>query len=252
MHPLHSSQKKTVGIQHSRVSIDEISMRQGKGSLVTVVSDIEGGNLIEMIDSHRQPDIIEALIKQPFEVREQVEEVSIDMWGGFPKVIEQVFPNAKIVIDRFHVMKAVNKDLNKLRRAVGITDRGSKYLLLSNRSNLNVEQIQRLAVTLKKSECLRIAYEMKEEFRQIYETHMPVKIAQVKFKDWLNYAPIFFKEATLTIFNHFEGICNYFVNRTTSGVMEGINNRIKLIMRQGYGFSNFDNFRERVLACFSD
>jgi hypothetical protein len=69
MHPLHSSQKKTVGIQHSRVSIDEISLRQGKGSLVTVVSDIEGGNLIEMIDSHPQPDIIEALIKQPFEVR---------------------------------------------------------------------------------------------------------------------------------------------------------------------------------------
>jgi transposase len=66
---VHSSQKKTVGIQHSRVSIDEISMRKGKGSLVTVVSDIEGGNLIEMIDSHRQQDIIEALIKQPFEVR---------------------------------------------------------------------------------------------------------------------------------------------------------------------------------------
>jgi transposase len=122
-------------------------MRQVKGSLVTVVSDIEGGNLIEMIDSHRQQDIIEVLIKQPFEVREQVEEVSIDMWGGFPKVIKQVFPNAKIVIDRFHVMKAVNKDLNKLRRAAGITDRGSKYLLLSNRSNLNYEQIQRLSVT---------------------------------------------------------------------------------------------------------
>ncbi|WP_242722923.1 transposase [Microcoleus vaginatus] len=79
-------------------------MRQGKESLVTVLSDIEGGNLIEMIDSHRQQDIIEVLIKQPFEVREQVEEVSIDMWGGFPKVIKQVFPNAKIVIDRFHIM----------------------------------------------------------------------------------------------------------------------------------------------------
>jgi len=113
------------------VSIDEITMRQGKESLVTVVSDIEGGNLIEMIDSHRQQDIIEVLIKQPFEVREQVEEVSIDMWGGFPKVIKQVFPNAKIVSDRFHVMKAVNKDLNKLRRAAGITDRGSKYLGLA-------------------------------------------------------------------------------------------------------------------------
>ena len=134
-----------------RVSIDEISMRKGKGSLVTVVTDIEGGNLIEMIDSHRQQDIIEVLSRQPVEVREQVEEVSVDMWGGFPKVIEEVFPNAQVVIDRFHVMKVVNQDLNKLRRARGITDRGSKYLLLSNRSNLNLEQILRLEMTLKKS-----------------------------------------------------------------------------------------------------
>jgi transposase len=71
-------------------------------------------------------------------VREQVEEVSVDMWGGFPKVIEQVWTNAQVVIDRFHVMKVVNQDLNKLRRARGITDRSSKYLLLSNRSNLNL------------------------------------------------------------------------------------------------------------------
>ena len=84
-------------------------------------------------------------------MREQVEEVSVDMWGGFPKVIEQVWTNAQVVIDRFHVMKVVNQDLNKLRRARGITDRGSKYLLLSNRSNLNLQQILRLEMTLKKS-----------------------------------------------------------------------------------------------------
>jgi transposase len=60
-------------------------MRKGKGSWVTVVSDIEGGNLIEMIDSHRQQELVKILIQQPFEVREQVEEVSVDMWGGFPK-----------------------------------------------------------------------------------------------------------------------------------------------------------------------
>jgi transposase len=149
-------------------------MRQGKGSFVTVVSDIEGGNLIEMIDSHRQQDIVEVLMRQPLEVREKVEEVSVDMWAGFPKVIEQVFPNAKLVIDRFYVMKAVNKDLNKLRRGIGITDRGSKYLLLSNRVNLEQEQIEKLEIVLKKSECLRIAYEMKEEFREIYETNMTV------------------------------------------------------------------------------
>ena len=139
-----------------------------------------------------------------------------------------------------------------MRRGIGITDRGSKYLLLSNRINLELAQIEKLEIILKKSECLRIAYEMKEEFREIYETNMSVKIAEIEFKDWLNYAQIFFQESASTIVNHFEGICNYFLNRTTSGVMEGINNRIKLIMRQGYGFSNFDNFRERILACFSN
>ena len=87
-------------------------MRKGQGNLVTVVSDISEGNLIEMIDSHRCEEIIEVLMKQVIEVREQVEEVSIDMWGGSPKVIKKVFPNAEIIIDRFHVMKVVNWSLD--------------------------------------------------------------------------------------------------------------------------------------------
>jgi transposase len=53
-----------------RISIDEISMRKGQGNLVTVVSDISEGNLIEMIDSHRCEEIIEVLMTQPIEVRD--------------------------------------------------------------------------------------------------------------------------------------------------------------------------------------
>jgi len=72
-------------------------MRKGQGKLVTVVSDISEGNLIEMIDSHCCEEIIEVFMTQPIEVRQQVEEVSVDMWGGFPKVIKQVFPNAQVI-----------------------------------------------------------------------------------------------------------------------------------------------------------
>ncbi len=248
----NKNKKKRIGNRLNEFVKGEISMRKGQGNFVTVVGDISEGNLIEMIDSHRSEEIIEVLMQQRIEVREQVEEVSVDMWGGFPKVIKKVFPNAKIIIDRFHVMKVVNKDLNKLRRAAGITDRQSKYLLLSNRINLNPLQIDKLEMALGKSECLRIAYEMKEKFREIYETNLTVKQGQKRIQEWLNHAQVFFRESASTIENHFEGICNYFLNRTTSGVMEGINNRIKLIMRQGYGFSNFNNFRNRVLACFSD
>lgn len=49
--------------------------------------------------------------------------------------------------------------------------------------------------------------------------------------------------------NYLDEICNYFINGTTSGVMEGLNNKIKLILRQSYGFKNFDLMREKLLAC---
>jgi transposase len=82
---------------------------------VTVVSDIDKSSLLEVIDSHKSDEIIEVLKKQPQEIRENIKEVSVDMWGGFQKVIKEVFPNALIVIERFPVMKLVNKALNKIR-----------------------------------------------------------------------------------------------------------------------------------------
>lgn len=99
---------------------------------------------------------------------------------------------------------------------------------------------------------MRIAYELKEEFREIYETSQTVSAGLNRMKKWLVQAQVFYPKAAQTIRNHLEGICNYFISRTTSGVMEGINNKAKLIMRQGYGFTDFDNFRERLLASFSD
>ena len=73
-----------------KVGIDEISKRKGHKNFVKVVGDLEKGELIEVIDSHQKDEIIEALMGKPLEVREAVEEVSVDMWGGFPKVIEKV------------------------------------------------------------------------------------------------------------------------------------------------------------------
>lgn len=46
-------------------------------------------------------------------------------------------------------------------------------------------------------------------------------------------------------------ICNYFIKKTTSGVMEGLNNKIKLIIRQSYGFRNLDSLKVKLFACFN-
>ena len=180
-----------------------------------------------------------------------MQEVSVNMWGGYPKVIEEMFPNATIVFDRFHVIQRVNGDLNKIRIDEGITDRGSKFILLKNLEDLSDEQEEKLNVILCRSETLKEAYLLKEELREIYETYYDVEEGMSAIEAWLIKAQKLYQEATQTIRSHLQGICNYFISRATSGVMEGINNRIKLIKRQAYGFVNFDNFRSRLLAAFS-
>lgn len=234
------------------MSIDEVSQRKGRGKFVTVVSDIEKGKLLEVIDSHQQEEIIEILKAQPVEMREKVEEVSVDMWGGFPKVITEVFPNAVLVYDRFHVMKPVNEELNKIRKQSGVSIKGSRFILLKNAQDLKDEEQEKLQLILKGSQRLRLAYTLKEEFRQIFETRQEPVEAQKQLLQWLQKARAVYCDVLVTIREHLDGICNYFLSRTTSGVMEGINNKIKLIKRQAYGFINFDNFRSRLLACFFD
>ena len=192
------------------------------------------------------------LKQQPLESREQVKEVSVDMWGGFPKVVQSVFPNALLVFDRFHVMQPVNEELNKVRKQVKMTRKGSKFILLKNGVDLMESERVKLEMILSHSKRLKLAYELKEEFREIFETCRSVAEGREQFVKWLKKARSIYCDVITTIRNHLDGICNYFLSRTTSGVMEGINNRIKLIKRQGYGFVNFDNFRARLLACFSD
>jgi len=244
-----------------RLCIDEISKRKGHDNFVTVVGDIEGGGLLEVIDSHKQEEIIEVLRQQPVAVREQVKEVSVDMWGGFAKVVQELFRNARLVFDRFHVMEYVNKDLDKVRKQVEGKEakrgknaqkiKGSKFILLKNNVDLRDDEREQLELIISQSKRLGLAYALKEEFRRIYETDQTPEMAKQQILAWLEKASSVYCESLITIREHIDGICNYIISRTTSGMMEGMNNKLKLIKRQAYGFINFDNFRTRLLACCS-
>jgi len=246
-----AKKKDWQGVKH--LGMDEIAKRKGHQNFVTVLGDIEKGELIEVIDSHQQDKIIEVLMEKELEVREGVEQVSVDMWGGFPKVIEKVFPNAVIVTDRFHVMKALNEELNKIRKQtkLNVKIKGEKWLLLKNKEDLKEEELEKLELVLKQSARLRKAYEYKESFRERYEKVNDKEEGRLKFTEWLENAKSIYTDVISTIRRNLDSICNYFLSRTTNGAMEGINNRLKLIKRQAYGFMNFDNMRNRFLACFS-
>lgn len=191
-------------------------------------------------------------VQQPIEVREQVSEVSVDMWGGFPKVILEVWTNAMVVYDRFHVMKYVNEELNKILRQSKIKGKGSRFIVLRNGVDLKEEERIKLATVLSQSKRVKLAYELKEQFREIFASDHSVEEGKQSLLEWIKKAQPIYSDTLTMLRNHIDGICNYFVNRTTSGVMEGINNRLKVIKRQAYGFVNFDNFRVRLLACFGN
>ena len=106
-----------------------------------------------------------------------------------------------------------------------------------------------VVAVLSLSPSLRIAHELKEELIAIYNSDITSCGGMRKLKKWLMSARVMFGSAAHTLDSHLAEICNYFNNRTTSGVTEGINTRIKLIIRQSYGFKNFALMKEKLLAC---
>jgi transposase len=88
--------------------------------------------------------------------------------------------------------------------------------------------------------------------RRIFESHATKDLAQKRLDKWRQIAEQeqLFPEFCKTLSNWTDRITNYFHQRTTSGIVEGINNKIKLIKRRAFGFRNFEHFRIRVMAAF--
>jgi transposase len=90
-------------------------------------------------------------------------------------------------------------------------------------------------------------YQIKEKIREIFESQISRDEAFDKFLEWTESSYQYFPKSCQTISRWIEEIISYFDNRTTQGVVEGINQKIKLIKRRAYGLTNFDNFQRRIL-----
>jgi transposase len=90
---------------------------------------------------------------------------------------------------------------------------------------------------------------LKEELISIYESDITALGGIRQIKKWLISAKVLLGSAADSVDPPLTEIANYFHHRTTSGVTEGINTRIKLILRQSYGCRSFDAMKEKLLAC---
>ena len=190
---------------------------------------------------------------------ERVKGIAMDMHEPFRQAAQMCLPQAKVVVDKFHFIRHVNKAMDKVRsRLQGGNRRGkrrdlfrSRYTLLKGAERLSDWEKERLNRLFYCYPELKKAWVLKENFRAWYRETDRVR-AEEKLESLeqtiANSALPEFKELLHTLTNWGEEILNYFDYRITNGFVEGKNNRIKTIKRMAYGYRNMDNFRLRILA----
>ncbi|OWY64262.1 ISL3 family transposase [cyanobacterium TDX16] len=256
--------------QLKRLGIDEIALVKGKGNYCAVLIDLDTSKLMAILNGRTQEVIKRTLSGWGLDVLSQIEEVSIDLWQGYKNLVIELMPSAQVVADRFHVMTQINRELDiqrkiEKRRLEKLTKnpnlvakkavhekilaglKKSKYPLLKNEDNLNQSQLSQLIQVKDVSPILKAMHELKEKIRKIFNSSNDWYTGVFKLGMWVTTAKKYFPKSSNTIIHWFDEIIAYFDNRTTSDAVEGINNKLKLIKRSGYGFRNFENFRIRCL-----
>ena len=243
------------------IGIDEIAMHKGHKDFMVVITDITNKRVIDVLKDRKKAALENYMTRWSEEFKKGIKFVAIDLWGPYRSVVESILPNAKSVADRFHVMQNINKALDNCRKQAKRESEaqeiweGAKYVVLKNREDLTEEQEEILTKVLRASESLRACYEFKESFRSIFNDSINREMASEKLCTWvldiLRQEITRYYEFVGTILNWEENILNYFEDWVNSGFVEGINNKIKLIKRKAFGFMNFENFRIKIIDCFS-
>ena len=210
---------------------------------------------------NRSVSTLQAYIKS-FPNRDEVEYIIMDMNRGYRDIARSFFPNAKLVIDRFHVVRYATNALDEVRRRIQkhLLPETRKYfkrsrrLLLSHQNKLSAEDRMVLNRMLGFSEDLARAYALKEAFYTMMDAKSS-EAASLLLKKWLNADSILkipeFKACSRMLRNWKPYILNMFDVPYSNGFTEGCNNAIKTLKRVAFGFRNFQHFRTRILLASS-
>jgi transposase len=227
------------------LAVDEFHVGR-KGRFMTVVIDLESGHIL-WVAKGRGADALRPFLRRVRLARAKIEAVACDMSAAYWSAILQGLPKACIVFDHFHVIKLANDKLDDLRRALQREAdilgkrylKGKRYLLLMGAENLPEGQAAALAEALRFNEPLLIAYYLKEELRELWS--QPTAQAMRRFLEgWCQQALASgitqMISLAKTLRAHAEGILNYFRHPISTGKLEGINNKIKVLKRKAYGY----------------
>jgi transposase len=241
----------------SILAIDEIALGKGQQGYMTVVLDHQTGRVVWMGEGRSMETLDAFFGGMTSDQRKAIQAVALDMWEPYINRVQYYCPQAKIVFDFFHVVKAYGEvidqvrrdEQNKADRSRGKVLKGSRYLLLSNRRNLRPDQRVRLRELLELNERLNSVYVLKDQLKCLYRYRYRA-CAKKALDLWCELASEVdhpkmrrFIER-LRFFEY--GILNHCQYAISTGKLEGVNNKIKVIKRKAYGFHDPRYFALKV------
>jgi transposase len=244
------------------IGIDEVSIKKRHNYRI-VVSDLERRRPIWFGGEDRSEKSMDMFYDWlgPQKSR-QIRLAVMDMWKAFRKSTLKNAPQAKILFDKFHVLRHLSDALDKVRkseyaRLTGKDRRfvkGQKYTLLSRRENLTREGRRSLKLLLNANKRLNKAYILKESFGQLWSYNREGWARRFfdNWRDalkWQRLKP--YEKFAKMIERHWDGIAAYCQpeNKVALGYVEGFNNKIRVIQRRAYGLRDEEYLRLKVLTC---
>ena len=247
--------RSTENVQH--VGLDEKSFGKGH-DYVTVLTDIEGGRVLEVAEDRTQEAAEKVLQSLPETQRERITAAAMDMWKPYMSAAASQLPRAEVVHDKFHISRMLNEALDQVRRQENKTlvsggDKrlvGSKQLWLFKPANLSRKRKKELKALKDQDLKTSRAWALKENFRHFWE-YTYTSSASEFFQGWHGWAvrsqlkPVI--KVAKTLRRHLDGLLSYFRHRITNAAAEGFNSRIQAIKSAARGFRDFQNYRTRIL-----
>ena len=253
------------------LGLDEISLKKGYKDYVTLITSKTANEIkiIAVLKGREKADVKYFLESIPKNLHKTIFAVCSDMYDGFINAAKEVFgENIPVIADRYHVSKLYRKCLISVR----------KKELKKLKTSMTKEEYQELkpAISLlcKRKEC-EITEEEKEQLKplfiaapkiaeiynfclkltSVYNKHSSVEEASNSIDAWILEVEgsklTCFKDFIKTLKKYKKEICNYFINRNSSGFVEGFNNKAKVLKRRCYGITNLKHLFQRLSLDFS-
>ena len=251
------------------LSFDEFkSVKTADGAMSFHMCDGITGQTIDIIEDRRLDNLIKYFFYYDYKARSRVQFIIIDMYSPYVSLIKKMFPNANIIIDKFHLTQLISRSLNKTRIMAMKKHKQhhrkfKRYwkLILKSRDELNSSKWKRFTCfknLMTTTDVVDFLIGLDNELKETYWVYQDLLHAFKKNNfDLLNKTlnkqnnniSSYMKTSIKTLLEFLPHIKNTFNNNYHNGFIEGNNNFIKVIKRIAFGFRSFKRFKARIMIC---